>query len=196
MRSLSSAAGFFFCVPNTIMGDFGTQARIIDRAKRPPCAFLDAAQGKGLRRRSNRLDWRATKAGRDCGAWPRRATALCVSRYRSGKGLRRRFDRLDRRATNTGDAIAALGRDERPPCAFRDAAQGKACAGVPTGLIGAQRIRATRLRRLAEPNDRPVRYAMPLREMTCAGASTGLTGAQRKRSAIARKIPDCGLERL
>ena len=46
MRSLSSAAGFFFCVPNTIMGDFGTQARIIDRDERPPCAFLDAAQGK------------------------------------------------------------------------------------------------------------------------------------------------------
>ena len=85
MRSLSSAAGFFFCVPNTIMGDFGTQARIIGRDERPPCAFLDAAQGNDLRRRFDRLDRRATKAVRDCGAWPRRATALCVPQCRSGK---------------------------------------------------------------------------------------------------------------
>ena len=187
------------------MGDFGTQARVIDRAKRPPCAFRDAAQGNDLRRHFNRLDRRATKAA----ARLRRLAApsdrpVRFSMPLRGNDLRRRSNRLDRRATNTGDAIAAFGRDERPPCAFLDAAQGKACAGASTGLTGAQRIRATRLRHLAATSDRPCAFRDAAQGNDLRRRSNRLdrraTKAERDCGACpsqttALSVPRCGAEK-
>ena len=155
------------------------------RAKRPPCAFRDAAQGNDLRRRFDRLDRRATKAERDCGAWPRRATALCVPRCRSGKGLRRRSNRLGRRAMNAATRLRRLAAPSDRPVRSAMPLRKMTCAGAPTGLTGAQRKRGT-IAALSRAERLPCAFRDAAQGKACAGASTGLTGAQRMRQR------DCG----